>query len=175
MITPSLPCERKKSQPSVIWFPGPRQDSVFAVCSFNWVFLACATHLLAVETPLVRLDANVAVAGDVEAGALDLLDVGLVVVCVDDGLDLGGGDGEARACGPDAVAGAAEDGGLVDVAGANEAIEDGVSVSRCSMGGVMEEEAVPRVNVCCEPWLSATLLSLLVMMTGREMGYLAKT
>ena len=110
-----------------------------------------------------------------EAGALDLLDVALVVVCVDDGLDLGGGDGEACARGPDAVAGAAEDGGLVDVAGANEAVEKGVSVLRCSMGGSMEEEAVPRVNVCCEPWVLATLLSLLVMMTGREMGYLAKT
>jgi hypothetical protein len=66
----------------------------------------------------------------VEAGALDLLDVALVVVCVDDGLDLGGGDGEVFARGPDAVAGAAEDGGLVDVAGANEAVEKRVSVLR---------------------------------------------
>ena len=89
-----------------------------------------ATHLLAVETPVVGLDANVAVAGNVEAGALDLLDVALVVVCVDDGLDLGGGDGEACARGPDAVAGAAEDDGLVDVAGANEAVEKRVSVLR---------------------------------------------
>ena len=93
-----------------------------------------------------------------EAGALDLLDVALVVVCVDDGLDLGGRDGEAWACGPDAVAGAAEDGGLVDVAGANEARKEGVSVLRPSESGSAMERAVPRVNVCCEPWLLATLL-----------------
>jgi hypothetical protein len=43
------------------------------------------------------------------------------------------------------------------------------------MGESAMEEAVPGVNVCCEPWLLATLLSLLVMMTGREMVYLAKT
>jgi len=87
-----------------------------------------ATHLLAVDTPLVGLDHNVAVAGDVEAGALALLDVALVVVCGNNLFHLGGLDGEAGACGPDAVAGAAEDGGLVDVVGANEAVRESVSV-----------------------------------------------
>jgi len=57
----------------------------------------------------------------VQAGALDLLHVGGVLVCGDDFLHFGGRDGEAGACRPDAVAGVVEDGGAVDVAGADEA------------------------------------------------------
>jgi hypothetical protein len=99
------------------------------------VLLAFATHLLAVETPLVRLDHNVALLADVEAGALALLDVALVVVGGNNRLHFRGLDGEARACGPDAVASSAEDGGLVDVAGADEAVGEAVLVLRCSVDG----------------------------------------
>jgi len=101
--------------------------------SLRPVLLAFATHLLAVKTPLVRLDHNVALLADVEAGALALLDVALVVVCGNNRLHLRGLNGEARACGPDAVASAAEDGGLVDVAGADEAVGEAVLVSRSSV------------------------------------------
>lgn len=81
-----------------------------------------ATHLLAVDTPVVRLDDDEALAGNVQAGALDLLDVAGVLVGGDDLLHFGGGDGEAGAGRPDAVAFVVEDGGLVDVAGADEAV-----------------------------------------------------
>ena len=80
------------------------------------------THLLAVNTPVVRLDDDEALAGDVQAGALDLLDVAGVLVGGDDFLHFGGRDGEAGAGRPDAVAGVVEDGGAVDVAGADEAV-----------------------------------------------------
>lgn len=58
-----------------------------------------------------------------QTGALDLLHAigALVVVCVDNLLHLGGRHGEAGGSGPDAVAGIVEDGGLVDVAGGDEA------------------------------------------------------
>jgi hypothetical protein len=79
------------------------------------------THLLAVNTPVIRLDDDEALAGDVQPGALDLLDVGGVLVRGDDFLHFGGRDGEADAGRPDAVAGVVEDGGAVDVAGADEA------------------------------------------------------
>ena len=48
------------------------------------------THLLAVNTPVVRLDDDEALAGDVQAGALDLLDVAGVLVGGDDFLHFGG-------------------------------------------------------------------------------------
>ena len=99
------------------------------------MLLAFATHLLAVQTPVVRLDHNVALLADVEAGALALLDVALVFVRGNNRLDFRGVDGEARACGPDAVASTAEDGGLVDVAGADEAVGEAVLVLRCSVDG----------------------------------------
>lgn len=57
-----------------------------------------------------------------QAGALDLLDVAGVLVRGDDLLHFGGRDGEAGAGRPDAVAGVVEDGGAVDVAGADEAV-----------------------------------------------------
>jgi hypothetical protein len=79
------------------------------------------THLLAVNTPVIRLDDDEALAGDVQPGALDLLDVGGVLVRGDDFLHFGGRDGEAGASRPDAVASVVEDGGAVDVAGADEA------------------------------------------------------
>ena len=99
------------------------------------MLLAFATHLLAVQTPVVRLDHNVALLADVEGGALALLDVALVFVRGNNRLDFRGVDGEARACGPDAVASTAEDGGLVDVAGADEAVEEAVLVLRCPVDG----------------------------------------
>jgi hypothetical protein len=65
----------------------------------------------------------------VQAGALDLLDVAGVLVRGNDLLHFGGRDGEASAGRPDAVAGVVEDGGAVDVAGADEAVGVG-SVSQ---------------------------------------------
>ena len=58
-----------------------------------------------------------------KTSALDLLNaVGAgVLVRGDYFLHFCGRDGEAGACGPDAVAGVVEDGGLVEVAGADEA------------------------------------------------------
>ena len=84
--------------------------------------LAHSTHLLAVNTPVIRLDDDEALAGDVQAGALDLLDVAGVLVGGDDFLHFRGRDGEAGAGRPDTVAGVVEDGGAVDVAGADEAV-----------------------------------------------------
>jgi hypothetical protein len=139
----------KKSRPSVIKLQS--SDSVVRYLSLELVLLAFATHLLAVETPVVCLDHNEALAGDVEAGALALLDVALVVVSSNNRLNFRGLDGEVRARGPDAVASTAEDGGLVDVAAADEAVGEGVSVLRCSVGGDVWEGTVPLVNVCCEP------------------------
>lgn len=62
-----------------------------------------------------------------KTGALDLLHaVGAgVLVRADDLLHFLGRDGEAGGCGPDAVAGVVEDGGLVEVASADEAERDG--------------------------------------------------
>ena len=93
------------------------------------MLLAFATHLLAVQTPVVRLDHNVALLADVEAGALALLDVALVFVRGNNCLDFRRVNGEARACGPDTVASTAEDGGLVDVSSGHEA-EEGISQIR---------------------------------------------
>ena len=45
-------------------------------------------YLLAVQTPVVRLDDDEALAGDVQAGALDLLDVAGILVSGDDLLHL---------------------------------------------------------------------------------------
>ena len=89
--------------------------------------LSQKTDLLAVNTPVIRLDDDEALASNVQSGALDLLDVGSVLVRGDDFLHFGRRDGEAGAGGPDAVAGIVEDGGAVDVAGADEA--EGASVS----------------------------------------------
>lgn len=81
------------------------------------------THLLAVNTPLVRLDDDETLARNVQTGALDLLHaVGTgVLVGADNFLHFLGRDGEAGGRGPDAVAGIVEDGGLVEVASADEA------------------------------------------------------
>ena len=80
------------------------------------------THLLAVDTPVVRLDDDEALAGDVQAVALDLLDVAGVLVGGNNLLHLGGRHGEAGAGRPDAVALVVENGRLIDVAGADEAV-----------------------------------------------------
>lgn len=82
------------------------------------------TALLAVQTPLVGLQHDELLAGDVEATALDLLDtvrITLVLVCIDNLRHLLGINGEARRSSPDTVALGIEDGGLVNVAGADEA------------------------------------------------------
>ena len=86
-----------------------------------------------------------------QAGALDLLDVAGVLVGGDDFLHFGGRDGEAGAGRPDAVAGVVEDGGLVDVAGADEAVEEGVLVRDGWWGSLWwagEGCCIPGVNVC---------------------------
>lgn len=62
-----------------------------------------ATHLLAVQASVFGLDDDESLTGDVEAGALDLLDIALVLVCVDNLLHLLGGDlssvaGSAHRC-----------------------------------------------------------------------------
>lgn len=91
------------------------------------------SHLLSVDTPVVRLQHNEALSRDVDSGALNLLDVGLVLVGGDNLLHLLRGDGEAgRRC-PDARAVGGEDGGFVDVACADQANEESVSRSESRM------------------------------------------
>ena len=82
------------------------------------------TYLLPVNTPLIRLQHHEPLARDVQPGALDLLDAILARVPVrgDDLLHFLRGDGEAGRSGPYAVAFVVEDGGFVDVAGADEAV-----------------------------------------------------
>ena len=119
--------------------------------------IAYRTNLLAVNTPVIRLDDDEALASDVQTGALDLLDVGRVLVSGDDFLHFGGRDGEAGAGGPDAVAGVVEDGGAVDVAGADEAGRVGGLVWDVGGGGT-SLCGVPGVNVCCAwRWLAGLI------------------
>lgn len=92
-----------------------------------------SSHLLSVDTPVVRLQHDEALACDVNAGTLDLLDVGLVLIGGDNLLHLLRGDGEASRCCPDARAVGGEDGGLVDVACADQANEELVSRSESRM------------------------------------------
>ena len=124
-----------------------------------------STHLLAVDTPAVRLDDDEALAGDVQAGALDLLDVASVLVGGDDLLNFGGRDGETSAGRPDAVALAVEDGGLVDVAGANEAIGEGVLVK--DRGG---DRFGRRGRVCtwCQRMLRMAVVSWVILLCLRR-------
>lgn len=138
MTTPSLPCEIQ--HPSACHshlnnFPDclPQSAEQFHPPPFHLILPRLyppgkITHLLAVNTPVVRLDDDEALAGDVQAVALDLLDVAGVLVGGDNLLHLSGRDGEAGAGRPDAVALVVEDGGLVDVAGADEAVGQGALV-----------------------------------------------
>jgi hypothetical protein len=71
----------------------------------------------------------------VQPSALDLLHIAGVLVSGDDLLHFGGRDGEAGAGRPDAVALVVEDGGAVDVAGADEAVGGG-SVSKGWLVGI---------------------------------------
>ena len=133
ITTPSLPCViqpplvfmHKCPIPTISSISLPKaQDSPFStnLAPLRLYLGSPCTHLLAVNTPVVRLDDDEALAGDVQAGALDLLDVGGVLVGGDNLLHFGGRDGEAGAGRPDAVAGVVEDSGAVDVAGADEAV-----------------------------------------------------
>ena len=81
------------------------------------------SHLLPINTPIIRLQHHEPLARDVQAGTLHLLDAvgALVLVRGDDLLHFLGLDGEAGARGPDGVAFGVEDGGFVEVAGADEA------------------------------------------------------
>jgi hypothetical protein len=164
--------QQSNSKPPAVFSPD------FADCSSWFLTLpAFATHLLAVKTPVVRLDHNVALLADVETGALALLDVALVVVRGNNRLHFRGLDGEARARGPDAVASAAEDGGLVDVAGADEAVGEAVLVLRCSVDGSEWEGK----GTSCQRMLRAMVVSyssffgLHVRDDWAGDGYLAKT
>lgn len=130
------------------------------------VGLCIGTHLLAVQASVVSLENNELLTGNVETGALDLLDIGSVLECGDNLVHLLGrdlqrstrsahalskayptsrfhisisfsnpsercNDGEthikAGRSGPDAVAFAVEDGGLVNVASADQAVRMAVS------------------------------------------------
>lgn len=104
------------------------------------------TPLLAVETPVVRLDAHEPLPGDVESLALHFLDVGFVLVGGDDGLHFGCRDGEVGGCGPDAVAFAVEDGGFVEVSGADEAVWGNGVVSIVEVGWVVGEVGIYLVS-----------------------------
>lgn len=95
------------------------------------------THLLAINTPIIRLNDDEALARDVQPSALDLLHIAGVLVRGDDLLHFGGRDGEASAGRPNAVALVVEDGGAVDVAGADEAVGGG-SVSQGCVWLVVE-------------------------------------
>ncbi|RBQ67155.1 hypothetical protein VDGD_21645 [Verticillium dahliae] len=84
-----------------------------------------AADLARVDGAVLGASHDVALAGDVEAVAKGLVGgTGLGGDDVGDGLHLRGGDGEAGRSGPDAVASDADDGSLVNVAGANQARRD---------------------------------------------------
>lgn len=78
------------------------------------------THLLSIETSIVGLDDNVLLAGNVQACGLDLLGLRGVFVGANDFLQLGGTEAESRRSGPYRGAFAVEDGGLIDVPGADK-------------------------------------------------------
>lgn len=80
--------------------------------------------LLAVQASVVSLEDDELLASNVETSALDLLDVGGVLECRDDLGHFLRRNSEASGSGPDAVAFAVEDGGLVNVASANQALVD---------------------------------------------------
>jgi hypothetical protein len=112
------------------------------------------SHLLPINTPIISLEHDEALAGDVQTRGLDLLDAvdAAVLVGVDDLLHFLRADGEAGGCGPDAVAVAVEDGCFVDVAGADQATRGGGLECRVIAGfwagweGEGEGE-VPLVNI----------------------------
>ena len=96
ITTPSLPC--KNQYPSAYkshlnnfpsFPPSERKGFPISPPPHPTTVLFC-THLLAINTPIIRLDDNEALAGDVQAGALDLLDVAGVLVRGDDFLHFGG-------------------------------------------------------------------------------------
>lgn len=99
-----------------------------------------------------------------QAGALDLLDVASVLVGGDNLLHFGGGDGEAGAGRPDAVALVVEDGGLVDVAGADEAIGEGALVRDCGGDRFGRWE---RVCTWCQRMLRMAVVSWVILLCLR--------
>lgn len=111
------------------------------------------SHLLPVNTPLISLQHNKSLPSNMQPRALHLLDAILagILVRVDDLLHFCRRDLEARAGGPDAVAVAVEDGGLVDVAGADEAVRGGGERVRLRVRGGWGSRRgdVPVIDVCC--------------------------
>ncbi len=83
------------------------------------------TYLLPVNTPIIRLQHHIPLSRNIQPAALHLLHALLpwVLVGGDDFLHLLRGDGEAGGGGPVAVAFGVEDGGAVEVAGADETAE----------------------------------------------------
>lgn len=108
------------------------------------------SHLLAIYTPVIRLDDHKALASNMQTLTLHLLHAigALVLVCRYDCLHFLWRHCETGGGGPHAVAFAVEDGGLVEVLGAYEGSVDicwkgdfSVSFSfslQCSAGGVVE-------------------------------------
>lgn len=103
---------------------------------------AIESHLLPINTPIIRLQHHKPLARDMQPGTLHLLDsIGaLVLVRRDDLLHFLRLDGEARRRGPHAVAFVVEDGRFVDVAGADEAVEAEELVSPWMVGVVGKGE-----------------------------------
>lgn len=94
-----------------------------------------------------------------QAGALDLLHVAGVFVSGDDLLHFAGRDGEAGTGRPDAVTLVVEDGGAVDVAGADEAVGGG-SVSQGWLVGIAwVGEARGRMCTWCQRMLCMEVVS----------------
>lgn len=77
--------------------------------------------LLSVQTCLVGFDDNVFLPGNVQARGLNLLGCRGVLVRAYDLLHLLRRHGEARRAGPDGIPLCVEDGGFIDVAGAEKA------------------------------------------------------
>lgn len=83
---PSLPCLEEESGQLVPLLLGGDEGE-----KWDWRRVERA-YLLAVKASVIGLDDDEAVTSDVETGALNLLDVALVLVCSDNLLHLGGRD-----------------------------------------------------------------------------------
>ena len=120
ITTPSRPCfttnvsvNARLLAPGARKFPSPPSTLDTAA--------GHVTHLLPVQTRLIRLDDDVLLARYVQPRALHLLRLRVVLVRADDFLHFLGRDVEVRRGGPHGGAFTVEDGGLVDMAGADEA------------------------------------------------------